>query len=175
MTSHLRFDNEEFWLDATDAAEVQRLCATDHEAGLSLARRRAHRAAVHVPMTMMDGAPVTMPTLLRDVAPSPPPVHSPRTTTMSTMSKVTIGDRDHYVDPAVYREIESLRGENAALRAMRDGAVLPATAQPVVDAFTASKLAAREAMLAQQARNNDPSTPQGQYREYLQNAHRNCR
>ena len=92
---------------------------------------------------------------------------------MNTMTKITIGDREHYVDTNVAREIETLRGANAALTAIAQGAVQPPATQPVVDALTASKLAAREALLAQQAQNNDLATPQGRYRQYLQNAHRN--
>jgi hypothetical protein len=180
MTTHLRFGDEEFWLDAGDAAEVQRLCATDRQAGLSLARRQAHRASITVPMMLMDAAPPAPVRPLRDAAPSPSPVHPPRTTPMTPMTKIRVGDREHYVDAAVAREIETLRGANTALSAIAAGNLQPVAAhspagQPVVDAFTASKIAARDALRAQEARNNDPATPQGAYREYLRNAHRGDR
>jgi hypothetical protein len=35
MTSPLRLGNEAFWLSDADAAEVQRLCAFDRQAGLA--------------------------------------------------------------------------------------------------------------------------------------------
>jgi hypothetical protein len=171
MTYPLRLGNEEFWLDVGDAAEVKLLCVTDRQAALTLARRRARKASVTVPMMMMDGAPTAAAQPLRDAAPSPPQSQTTRTTTMNPMVKIRIGDAERYVDANVAREIETLRGENAALKAMRDGAVQPVAAQPVTDALTASRLAARDALRAQEARNNDPSTAQGQYRQYLRNAH----
>ncbi|TDH58827.1 hypothetical protein E2C06_30635 [Dankookia rubra] len=172
MTSSLRLGDEEFWLDAADAAEVKRLCAFDRQAGLALARRTAHRASITVPM-MMDAAPPAPAQPLRNAAPSPPPVvQGPISmSTKPTHTKTAVGDETLYADARVVAELERLRGENAALKAMRDGAIQPPAAQPVVDALTSSRLAYRDALRADEARRNDPSTPYGAYREYLQNAH----
>ena len=79
------------------------------------------------------------------------------------MNIVTIGDRDIEVDDAVAAELGRLRAEAA----IRDAA------RPVVVDGVRLLSDAREALMAQQARNNDPSTAQGAYRERLRNAYRN--
>jgi hypothetical protein len=165
MTAPLRIGNEEFWLSVGDAAEVQRLCVTDRQAGLSLARRRAQKASVRVSMMMMDAAqaPAPSPSLASPQLKGPVP--------MATHTKTAIGDETLYADARVVAELERLRGENAALKAMRDGAVQPPAGQPVMDAQTAVRLAARDAFRAQEAARTDPSTPRGRYIEHLKNAH----
>jgi hypothetical protein len=168
MTSPLRLGDEEFWLSPSDADEVRRLCAFDRQAGLALARRVARKASVTVRMMAMDAAPAP--------TPSPPPV-APQpegSIPMSTKpihTKTAVGDKTLYADARVVAELERLRGENAALKAMRDGAVQPPATQPVMDALTVSRLAYRDHLCAEEARNNDPSTAQGAYREYLRTAH----
>jgi hypothetical protein len=173
MTSPIRFGNEEFWLDTADTAEVQRLCATDRQAGLALARRRARKASVTVSMMAMDAAPAPVFGSLHDAAASPPPSQTTRTTPMTAMTKIRIGDVEHYVDANVAREIETLRGTTAALTAITQGNVQPPAAQPMVDAQTTVRLAARDAFWAQEAAACDQNTPRGKFLLHLQNAHRN--
>ena len=94
------------------------------------------------------------------------------------MVPVKIGDETHYVPPAVAAELEYRRGladAHAASRAAAQpvaGTVAPAGAHSVADA---ARLSARDALRAQEARNNDLSTPQGKYRQFLRNAYLQAR
>jgi hypothetical protein len=173
MTSPLRLGNEEFWLDSTDAAEVQRLCLTDRQAGLSLARRRARKASVTVPMMAMDAAPAPVFGSLHDAAASPPPSQSKRTTPMTAMTKIRIGDAEHFVDASVAREIEYLRGTTAALTAIVQGKVQPPAGQHGTTQSATAHLSDEDFWRAKNAADRDPSTPRGRYIEHLKNAHRN--
>jgi hypothetical protein len=92
---------------------------------------------------------------------------------MTTHTKTAIGDETLYADARVVAELERLRGENAALKAMRDGGVQQQAPQPVMDAQTATRLAARDAFRAQEAARTDPNSPRGRYIEYLRTAHLN--
>ena len=177
MTStRITIGDERFWLDADTAAEVMRLAATDRPAALALARRAA--AAGGGP-TLPVGGRVSVPMMLMDAAPVPPlpPVHPQRTQTMPTshMVKLTLGDHTHYVDQRVATELEGLRGENAALKALMAGTVQsPAGQQGTVRPSTAH-LSDAEVFRADEAARNDPNTAQGKYRQYLQNAYKHTR
>ncbi|MBK1661775.1 hypothetical protein [Paracraurococcus ruber] len=162
----MRIGFEEFWLDAATTDRIQRLLVTDHPAALALARRSARQASVRIPMMLMDAAPTPAATV-----PSPSP---PRTSPMTTMSKIRVGDADHFVPDAVAREILGLRGQVAALGAMARGEVGQVAPRPVADAATIA-LAARDAVRADEARRNDPATPSGAYRAWLSSAWQGAR
>lgn len=87
---------------------------------------------------------------------------------MSTnpMVNVRIGDRDHFVDAAVARELEYQRGRAAGFGAIAKGAVQPTSGT------TTSHLSDREVFAADRARRLGPSTAYGGYVKRLSEAHR---
>ena len=78
-----------------------------------------------------------------------------------TVDTIQIGDQQVEADPRIIAEVARLRTE-AALRDSR--AAMPDSYRLRQDA--------REAILADQARRNDPSTARGQYIAWLEGAHR---
>ena len=99
MTFPLRLGNEEFRLDVGDAAEVQRAGVMEHrQAALNLARRRARKASVTGPMSDGCRAGSRVRVTARRSR-SPPPSQSQRTTPMTAMTKIRIGDASTSLTP----------------------------------------------------------------------------
>lgn len=135
--------------------------------------------SVRVPLLLMDAAPnAAAPSSLHSE--QSPPLLSDRkgpVVTSTSMKKIRLADGvEAYADfriadelARLQREVQSLRGQNAALTATIRGEVrVPAA--PMADALTTTRLAARDAMRAEEAQRNDPNTPQGAYRQRLANA-----
>ena len=156
----VRFGAETHALTLADAEEVENLRRIDPAAALSLARRKARRVIadgerVTVALQMTDAVP---PDLARAVQ-----VLSGKNTMSNT---IRVGDADIVADARLVTEILSLRGQVAALSSLQ-----PSRTATIDSAQIAAN--AREALRAQEARNNNPETPQGRYRQSLANAWRN--
>ncbi|MCB4825490.1 hypothetical protein [Roseicella aerolata] len=176
MRSIVRFGAEVFTVDADTADRIAALRLTDAGAALALARRS------HTPGAVPSGGAVRVGLTLTDAfSPELAAGMHAMSTHSNAMKKVRLADgQEVYADfraadeiARLQRENQSLKGQNDALSAHLRGEVRIPAAQPVQATDAASlRLAARDAARAEEARRNDPSTPQGQYRQRLANAYR---